>query len=83
MAHSEREFLIKSIDVANNELREGMMKELEKKIQQCREHNIKSEIKVEIGDAAQIIFNTIDKEHVDHSSINDFKLTSKKHCYLV
>jgi len=65
LAHSERKLLIKSIDVANNELREGMMKELEKKIQQCREHNIKSEIKVEIGDAAQIIFNTIDKEHVD------------------
>ena len=65
LALSERELLIKSIDVANNELREGMMKELEKKTQQCREHNIKSEIKVEIGDAAQIIFNAIDKENVD------------------
>ncbi|MGY5143676.1 MAG: universal stress protein [Candidatus Nitrosopumilus sp. bin_32a] len=65
LATSERHSLIKAVDEANEEMKQDMEREMEKYSQQCKENNIDSEIKVEIGDAAEIILNVVEKENVD------------------
>jgi len=65
LASSERENLIKSVDDANEEMRKDMEKIMEKYAQQCKANNIESKVKVEIGDAAEIILDVIEKEKVD------------------
>ena len=65
LATSEGKSLIKSIDDANEEMRYDMEKKMEKYAQQCKENNIESEIKVEIGDASVVILDVVEKEKVD------------------
>lgn len=65
LSSSEREKLLKSINGANEEIRKDMEKEMKKKSQQCKDNNVETEIKVVIGDAAEIILDTIKEENVD------------------
>jgi len=65
LSSSERKSLMKNIDDANEEMRKDMELKMEKLTQQCKEKDIQSEVKVEIGDAAKIILDTVDKEKVD------------------
>ncbi|MDH5568472.1 MAG: universal stress protein [Nitrosopumilus sp.] len=65
LSSSERKSLMKSIDDANEEMRKDMELKMEKLTQQCNEKDIKSVIKVEIGDAAEIILDAVEKEKVD------------------
>jgi len=65
LSSSERKSLMKNIDDANEEMRKDMELKMEKLTQQCTEKGIQSEVKVEIGDAAKIILDTVDKEKVD------------------
>ncbi|MDH3339932.1 MAG: universal stress protein [Nitrosopumilus sp.] len=65
LSSSERENLMKSIDDANEEMRKDMELKMVKLIPQCKENSIQSEVKVEIGDAAEIILDTVEKENVD------------------
>ena len=65
LSSSERKSLIKTVDDANNEMRNDMEKMMEKYAQQCKENNIESKVKVEIGDASEIILDIVEKEKVD------------------
>ncbi|MDH5569840.1 MAG: universal stress protein, partial [Nitrosopumilus sp.] len=65
LSSSERKSLMKNIDDANEEMRKDMELKMEKLAQQCNEKGIKSVIKVEIGDAAEIILDAVEKEKVD------------------
>ncbi|MDH5432013.1 MAG: universal stress protein [Nitrosopumilus sp.] len=65
LSSSERKNLMKSIDDANEEIRKDMELKMEKLTQQCKEKGIKSEVKVHIGNAAEIILDTVEKENVD------------------
>ena len=65
LSFSERENLIDSICQANEEMKEDMRKMMEKHIQRCKNHGIESEIRVEIGDAAEHILDLVQKEGVD------------------
>jgi len=65
LSSSERENLMKNIDDANDEMRKDMEREMEKLTQGCKENGIQSEVKVEIGNAAEIILDTVEKEEVD------------------
>lgn len=60
LAESERESMIRSIKEANESMRQEMQKEMESRIQQCKDANVECELKVEIGDAAEIILENID-----------------------
>ncbi|MDH3502301.1 MAG: universal stress protein [Nitrosopumilus sp.] len=65
LSSSERKSLIKNIDDANEEMRKDMESKMKKLTQQCKENGIQSGVKVEIGDAAEIILDTVEKEKVD------------------
>jgi len=65
LSSSERKSLMKSIDDANEEMRKDMELKMEKYAQQCKENGIQSEVKVKIGNAAEIILDTVEKEKVD------------------
>ena len=65
LSSSERTSLLKAVDDANEEIRKDMEKNMEKCAQQCKEANIESKVKVEIGDASEIILDVIEKEKVD------------------
>ena len=65
LSESERENMFNSIKEANEDIRKDMEKEMERKMQQCKDSNIESQIKVAIGDAAEIILDAIDEEKVD------------------
>ena len=65
LSSSERENIMKSIDDANNEMRKDMEKKMDKLTQRCKENGIQCEVKVEIGNAAEIILDTVEKEKVD------------------
>ncbi|AFS82891.1 universal stress protein [Candidatus Nitrosopumilus sediminis] len=65
LSSSEREKLLKSIGNANKEMKKDMEKKMEKYSLQCKEKGVKSKIKVAIGDAAEIILDTVEKEKVD------------------
>ena len=65
LSSSERKSLMKSIDDVNEEMRKDMELKMEKLTQQCKEKGIKSEVKVEIGNASEIILDTVEKEKVD------------------
>ncbi|MEX0861336.1 universal stress protein [Nitrosopumilus sp.] len=65
LSSSERTSLLKKIDEVNEETRQGMEKMMEKYAQQCKENNLKSKIQVVIGDASEIILDTVEKEKVD------------------
>ena len=65
LSSTEREDLLKSIDEANQSIREEMQKEIEKKTSSCKENNIESKTIVTIGDASQVIIDTVQQENVD------------------
>ena len=65
LSSSERIRLLENVDDVNEEMRQDMMKMMEKYAQQCKKNNIKSKVKVEIGDAAEIILDIVEKEKVD------------------
>ncbi|QLH07246.1 universal stress protein [Nitrosopumilus ureiphilus] len=65
LSSSEREGLLKSIEDANEEMRKDMEQKMEKYAQQCKEKGIDTKVKVEIGDAAEIILDVVEKEKVD------------------
>ena len=61
LAESERESMINSIKEANESMRQEMQKEMESRTQQCKDANVECDLKVEIGDAAEIILENIDE----------------------
>lgn len=65
LAESERRELFDNINDANQSIRQEMVKIMQNVSQQCKEDNIEVQIKVEIGDAAEIILDTAQRENVD------------------
>jgi len=65
ISSSERKSLLKSIDNANEEMREDMAKKMEKYAQQCKENGIAAEVIVKIGDASENILRVIANQKVD------------------
>ena len=65
LAESEREKMIGSINDANESLRKEMGHEMEKRVTMCKENNVDVQVKVEIGDAAEIILDAIEREGID------------------
>ena len=65
LSSSERKSLLKSIDKANEEMREDMVKKMEKYAQQCIEKGVVAEVIVKIGDAAKNILRVIANQKVD------------------
>jgi len=65
LASSERERLLKNIGDANEVLRKEMETEMEKRKKRCEDSNIKAELKVAIGNAAEIILNMIKEQKID------------------
>ena len=65
ISSSDRERLLKDIDDANEEIRNDMEQKMKKISEQCEEKGIKSIVKVEIGDAAEMILDYVQKEQVD------------------
>lgn len=65
LSSSERTNLLKAVDDANEEMRKDMEKNMEKYALQCKENNLESKVIVEIGNAAEIILDVVEKEKVD------------------
>ena len=65
LAESERESMLNSINEANEALREEMLKEMSKRVEECKKNEINVQVRVEIGDAAEIILDTVQKESID------------------
>lgn len=65
LSSSERKKLLKSIHSADEDIRKGMIFEMEKRAKICNENNIKTRITVTIGLAADEILKIIKKEKVD------------------
>jgi nucleotide-binding universal stress UspA family protein len=65
LASSERTKLAKSIRSANEDMRKEMIPEMEKRVQTCKKNNIKSNLEVVIGSAAEEILKVIKKHNVD------------------
>jgi nucleotide-binding universal stress UspA family protein len=65
LSSSERKSLFKSVDDANQSIRKEMEKEMEKRKERCNESNLESEIIVSIGDAAEIILDTVKEKKID------------------
>ncbi|MFB5637698.1 MAG: universal stress protein [Nitrosarchaeum sp.] len=65
LASSERTRLAKSIRSANEEMRKEMIPEMEKRAQICQKNNIKLNLEVVIGSAAEEILKVIKKHNVD------------------
>ena len=65
ISSSDREKLLKNIDDANEEIRNDMEQKMERISEQCKEKGIESIVKVEIGDAAEMILDYVEKEKVD------------------
>ena len=57
--------LVKSFRNANEDLKKGMISEMEKRVKICNENNIKASITVTIGSAADEILKIIKKQKVD------------------
>lgn len=62
---TERQKIISHINEANESMKIEMAKEMEKKVQHCKENNVNAEAKIEVGDAAKIILDNIHNENVD------------------
>ena len=65
LAESEREKMFDSIREANESIRQEMEKDMQKYNQQCTDNNVASQVRVEMGDAAEIILDTVKNENVD------------------
>ena len=60
ISSSAREKLLKDIDDANEEIKKDMEQKMEKISEQCKENGIESIVKVEIGDAAEVILDYVE-----------------------
>lgn len=65
LSSSERGKLLKSIRNANEEMRNVMVSEMEKRAKICKENNLESSIKVVIGSTAEEILKVVQKNNVD------------------
>ena len=65
LASSEQKKLVKNIRNANEDMRKGMISEMEKRVKICNENNINASIEVTIGSAAEEILKIIKKQEVD------------------
>ncbi|HEY5736126.1 MAG TPA: universal stress protein [Nitrosopumilus sp.] len=65
LSSSERKDLLKNVENANEELRKDMAQKMEKSAQMCKEKGLKVKVQVEVGDAAEIILDVVEKEKVD------------------
>ena len=65
LAESEREELLGSLYQANESIRKEMEKVMEKRIKQCKSDGIDAHLRVKIGDASEIILDTVQKEKID------------------
>ena len=65
LSSSERKRLFKDIKSANEEIRQEMIPEMEKRIQICKENGVKARLKVIIGYASEEILQAIKKENAD------------------
>lgn len=65
LADSEREKLLKSIQTTNEEIKKEMEKVMEQKLQQCKENNIESVLKVVTGNPAEEIIKAVNENNVD------------------
>ena len=65
LSSSERQSLIKSVDEANNSFQKEMESEMEKRKTKCTENNLKSQVMVSIGNAAEIILDIAKEKKVD------------------
>jgi len=65
LSSSERKKLLKNIHNADEDIRKGMISEMEKRVKICDENNIKASITVTIGLAADEILKIIKKQKVD------------------
>jgi len=65
LSSSEREKLLEDINKVNEGIRKDMEQKMKQYDQQCKEKGVESKVKVEIGDAAEIILDTVEKEKVE------------------
>ena len=65
LAESDRKKLFDSINDANESIRQEMEKVMQKTSQKCIKEKINVKVKVKIGDAAEIILDTVQREKVD------------------
>jgi len=65
LAESEREKIFHNITEANESLKIEMQKEMEKRLTYCKENNVTAEIKIQVGDAAQVILDCIKHQEID------------------
>jgi len=65
LSSSEREKLLEDVHKANEEIRKDMEQKMKQYDHQCKEKGVESKVRVEIGDAAEIILNTVEKEKVE------------------
>ena len=65
LASSEQKKLVKNIRNANEDMRKGMISEMEKRVKICNKNNINASIEVIIGSAAEEILKIIKKQEVD------------------
>ena len=65
LADSERESLLSSIRDANDSIKKEMKRELENKIQECKNLNIETEILVTSGDPAEKILDIVEQKNID------------------
>jgi len=65
LSSSERKSLFKSIDDANESIKKDMEKEMEKRKEKCSENDLKAEIIISIGNAAEIILDMVKEKKID------------------
>ena len=65
LSESQKDKLLEGITNANESIKEEAKKEMEKKISDYKKNGIETDIIVSVGDAAEIILDTIEQENVD------------------
>jgi len=65
LAESEREKLLNSINDTNESIKTEMGKEMEKRVQHCKENNVDAKTNIAVGDAAKIILDLVTQNNVD------------------
>ena len=64
LSSSERKSLIKTINDANESIKKDMVKEMEKRKETCVKEGLDVEIIIEMGNAAEIILDTVRKKNI-------------------
>ena len=65
LSSSERKALFKSVDSANESIKNDMEKEMKKREEICDKNNLESEVIVSIGNAAEIILDIVKEKKID------------------